>query len=299
MRPPAMLGTSALNLSTRRRRQIACRPGTSSGVGWGDNHLAPIQGCTGGGGVVHLFPLKLGDEVSSLSSRVRPSVIVKVKNVGTQHSAHFVLKCTPQLLQSFTINSTVYCCGLGQKFYQENTLSVPQYGAHDLSCWKSLLELFHFRRASMLPVQGLLFWFRCDMGHPCLVSCHNMAQHSVSFLVIAHQKYQSTCKCNKLFFVLLCEHLEHPSCTHFPITQMTTDSVIAESLKSEKSDGIYFPNNLRTWEECMPCANADTDVCLNNTYKFSSYLTENSHSHQSLSYWHFWAFKMNLRRSWH
>ena len=37
-------------------------------------------------------------------------------------------------------------------------------------------------------------------------------------------------------FVLLCVHLEHPSCTHFPITHMTTDNVI-ESLKSEENAG--------------------------------------------------------------
>ena len=72
------------------------------------------------------------------------------------------------------------------------------------------------------------------MGHPCLVSCHNMAQHAVSFLVVAHQKCQITC--NTLFFVLLCEHLGHPSFTHFPIPQMTTDNVI-ESLISEESAG--------------------------------------------------------------
>ena len=49
MRPPAMLATSALHLSGhRRRRQIACRPGTSLGVERGENHLAPNQGCTGG-----------------------------------------------------------------------------------------------------------------------------------------------------------------------------------------------------------------------------------------------------------
>ena len=156
MRPPAMLATSALHLSGHRRCQIAWR------------QIRAVRG------VVHLFPPKWGDEVLSLSSRVRPSVIVKQKNGGTQHSAPFVLNCTPQLLQRFTLNSRVYCCALGQKFYQENTLSVPEYGAHALPCWNRLLELFPFRRASMLPVQGLLFWFRCDMGNPCLISCHNM-----------------------------------------------------------------------------------------------------------------------------
>ena len=46
MRPPAMLATSALHLSgRRRRRQIACSPGTSLVVGRGGNHLAPNQGC--------------------------------------------------------------------------------------------------------------------------------------------------------------------------------------------------------------------------------------------------------------
>jgi len=65
---------------------------------------------------------------------VRPSVIVKQKNGGTQHSAPFVLNCTHQLLQRFTINSRVDRRALGQKFYQENTLSVPEYVAHDLAC---------------------------------------------------------------------------------------------------------------------------------------------------------------------
>ena len=52
MWPPAMLATSALHLSGHRRRQNACRPGTSLGVERGDNHLAPNQGCTGAGPLV-------------------------------------------------------------------------------------------------------------------------------------------------------------------------------------------------------------------------------------------------------
>ena len=62
-------------------------------------------------------------------------------------------------------------------------------------------------------------WYGTPMSH--LLS--QMAQNAVSFLVIAHQKCKSTY--TTLFFVLLCERLVHPSCTHFPITQTTTDSV--------------------------------------------------------------------------
>ena len=62
-------------------------------------------------------------------------------------------------------------------------------------------------------------------------------------------QYVSTCRllpCNReseiskymkhADFVLLCDHLGHPSCTYFPITQMIIDNVI-ESLKSEESAG--------------------------------------------------------------
>ena len=49
MRPPAMSATSALHLSGHRRRQIACRPGTSIGVQRIENHLALNQSCTGVG----------------------------------------------------------------------------------------------------------------------------------------------------------------------------------------------------------------------------------------------------------
>ena len=103
-----MLATSALHLSGHHRRQIVCCLGTSVGVGRGDNYLAPHQGCTVGGPFV---PTYMRWQVLSLSSRVQP--IVKQKNVGTHHSASFVLNCTPQLLQHFTINSGVYCA-LGQ-----------------------------------------------------------------------------------------------------------------------------------------------------------------------------------------
>jgi len=174
-----------------------------------------------------------------------PSVIVKQKSGGTQHSAPFVLNCTPQLLQCFTINGRVYCCALGQKFYQEN-MSVPEYGAHDLPCWKRLLELFPFWRTSMLPVQALLFWFRCDMEHPCLVSCHSVAQHAVSFLVLAHQKCQNTC--NMLFFMLLCEHLGHSLCTHFLITHITTDNVTESPWNLRKVQGQI--RNCETLSSC-------------------------------------------------
>ena len=67
--------------------------------------------------------------------------------------------------------------------------------------WTSLLKMsawtFPFS-ASQYAFSASIAVFRCDMGHPCLVSCHNRAQHAVSFLVIAHQKCQSTC--NMLFF---------------------------------------------------------------------------------------------------
>ena len=55
MRPPAMLATSVLHLSGHLRRQITCLPGTFLGVGRGDNHLAPNQGCTGGGPFVPTY----------------------------------------------------------------------------------------------------------------------------------------------------------------------------------------------------------------------------------------------------
>ena len=105
----------------------------------------------------------------------------------------------------------------------------------------SALHLSVHRRRQIACRPGT--WFRCDMGHPCLVSFYNMAQRAFSFLVIAHQKCQSTC--NTLFFVLLCEHLGHPLGTHFPITQMTTDNFI-ESLKSEDSVGT----DQKLWNIC-------------------------------------------------
>ena len=55
MRPPATLAISALPLSGHRRRQIACHSGTSLGVGRGENHLAPNQGCTKGGPFVPII----------------------------------------------------------------------------------------------------------------------------------------------------------------------------------------------------------------------------------------------------
>ena len=47
MQLPVMLATSALHLSGHR--QITCHPGTSLGVGRGDVHLVPNQGCMEGG----------------------------------------------------------------------------------------------------------------------------------------------------------------------------------------------------------------------------------------------------------
>ena len=51
MSSPVILATSVLHLSGHRSRQIACHPGTSLGVGRGENHLAPNQGCMGGGSI--------------------------------------------------------------------------------------------------------------------------------------------------------------------------------------------------------------------------------------------------------
>ena len=49
MWPPAMLHTSALHRSGHSHRQIGCGPGTSLGVGRGENHLAKNQAFTEGG----------------------------------------------------------------------------------------------------------------------------------------------------------------------------------------------------------------------------------------------------------
>jgi len=121
---------------------------------------------------------------------------------------------------------------LGAKILSREHLVCPR-----IQCtWSSLLKTsawtFSFLVSQYASSARTAVWFGCDIGHPCLVSCHNMAQHAVSFLVIVHQKCHSTC--NTLFFVLLCEHLGHPLCTHFLITQMTIDSVIQ-----------YSPWNLR------------------------------------------------------
>ena len=83
----------------------------------------------------------------------------------------------------------------------------------------------------MLPVQGLLFFVTCDTmsrllsqyGSTCrLLPCDSTSEIS------KHKQH--------VVFVLLCEHLGHPLCTHFPITQMTTDNII-ESLKSVVNAG--------------------------------------------------------------
>jgi len=88
---------------------------------------------------------------------------------GTQHSAPFVLNCTPHLLQHFTINSRVYCCALGKNSTRrapclsQNTVRIIYL--IKIVCllwrnWKALFTIFHTcpRKGTNISehLQGLL-----------------------------------------------------------------------------------------------------------------------------------------------
>ena len=62
----------------------------------------------------------------------------------------------------------------------------------------------------MPPLRGLLLRFRGQVGHPCLVTCHDLAQEPITLLTVSREKGQRTG--SPLLFVFLGQHLGHPAC---------------------------------------------------------------------------------------
>lgn len=105
-----------------------------------------------------------------------------------------------------------------------STLSVPEYGAYNFPCWSCLHSFSHFWQYSMHSLQGLLFLFRSDMWHVCVISGYNLAQKFVFFLVVTWQGCESNCR--TLSFVFPCQHLEHQMGTEFLIAKILCENSI-------------------------------------------------------------------------
>jgi hypothetical protein len=58
---------------------------------------------------------------------------VQKHNSCTKHAAPFVLYRTPQLVQAFTICCCVDSRASWEELNQQNSLPVPEHGAHDFS----------------------------------------------------------------------------------------------------------------------------------------------------------------------
>lgn len=182
------IATSALRHPRDHNHQIACRPGTSVSVGIDKRQLAPTRGYAEGGPFV---PSRWSDDVLSASERC-----LEAKECRHSSFRLFCFKLHTADSSMFHNKQLFISVPLG-KSSTKRTPNLSQNTVHmillRLSAWT-----FGFRRTSMFLLQRLLFWLRCDMGHQCLISCQNMAQHIVSFFVVTYQK------CQNMLHISLC-----------------------------------------------------------------------------------------------
>lgn len=74
-----------------------------------------------------------------LTYAIQQSIIVQWKNDGSRHwSCSFVLNGTRGFFSAFhTKQLKICCCSSKRGFLQKNTIFVPEWGTHDISCWNS------------------------------------------------------------------------------------------------------------------------------------------------------------------
>ena len=82
---------------------------------------------------------------------------------------------------------------------EQNSVTVPEYRAHDFASAESLLGFFFCRGWCVTPLHGLLLTFWGDMGYPCFITGNNVCEKLIAVLLVALQK--GKCRSHTFHFV--------------------------------------------------------------------------------------------------
>ena len=130
-------------------------------------------------GRLNTSQLNFCKEMWWLSSRVRPSVIVKQNNTGTEYPALFVLNGPSQC---FAVTLSIHRLISGQEVDEENALSVPEHRAHNFPRRLSLLEFHLAGRSTVTPIQDccLVSWvmYATYVSSPMMIRSRNLSPSS-------------------------------------------------------------------------------------------------------------------------
>ncbi|GBL69480.1 hypothetical protein AVEN_68483-1 [Araneus ventricosus] len=86
------------------------------------------RGCTAGDRTAQT---ELLNKVLSDTNRMGTCVVMKQHNALTEHSLPFVLNCTPQFSQCFTVSYRIDGFTSGKELNKQNAVSVSEHSAHD------------------------------------------------------------------------------------------------------------------------------------------------------------------------
>ena len=142
------------------------------------------------GGMTQFFSAKWCNQVLGALSIMWLSIVVKQYVSPTEQATPFVLDCATQFIQGLTVCHSIYRFTPRQKINKQHPLPVPKHSAHDFLGWNGLLELHLFGRCWVPPFHGLLFWFRCNVRHPCLITSDDLAWKQITFLTVPHENSQ-------------------------------------------------------------------------------------------------------------
>ncbi|GBL74988.1 hypothetical protein AVEN_243790-1 [Araneus ventricosus] len=92
--------------------------------------------------MIELLPTELLNKVLSDTSRMGTCIVKKQHNTLTEHSSPFVLNCTPQFSQCFTVSYRIDGSTSGKELHKQNGLSVPDHSAHDFVCRQRCFDFF-------------------------------------------------------------------------------------------------------------------------------------------------------------
>jgi len=162
---------------------------------------------------------------------VRPCVVVQENDAFSEHSAPFVLDRPPKLIQRFTIDLWRYCGPWCHEFYQQISLTVPEYCSH------------HFFVRECLNFLSFLGECVCIHCLECFWSLHSWtvpkSRHQSRFCQEIRPPLPSNaeetsrltpffefCESQSVFFFW------YPLCTELTVTQSARDNFIKSSPRS-------------------------------------------------------------------
>ena len=179
-----------------------------------------VTGCEVGAirWMIQLFPPEILQKLLSCGSCVWSCIVVQLNDPTREQSSTLVLYGSPQFLQGLAIPWTIDRLTFWHEVNQQNSVLIPEDGAHDLALGDRLFERRLGGWRSVSPFHGFPLGLWRRVRHPRLVPCDDAIQELPTLVTNTLQK--SRCAGLTLDLVFFGEHLWDPSSAQLPIMQL-------------------------------------------------------------------------------